>query len=77
MQAVLNAVKNFVQQWWPYLIGLIGGPLGLLVVWVIRHWDDIKGAFSAALNWINDKIVKPVMGRTQGSFAGGASQVLP
>lgn len=42
---VLNIVNGFIG-WirgnWPMLLGIITGPIGLAVIYVIRHWDSIR-----------------------------------
>ncbi|WP_329187052.1 phage tail tape measure protein [Actinacidiphila glaucinigra] len=50
---IWGAIK-FVWDWlkanWPLLLGIITGPIGLAVLWVVKHWDTIRAATSAAWN---------------------------
>jgi hypothetical protein len=46
--AVLGALGNvwgWIKSNWPYLLGMLTGPFGLAVVWVIKHWDTVIGFF--------------------------------
>ncbi|MEV8465158.1 hypothetical protein AB0470_37160, partial [Streptomyces griseosporeus] len=36
------------------------GPIGLAVVYIIKHWDDIKSGISTAWNWIKQYVLFPV-----------------
>ncbi|MHB8182865.1 MAG: phage tail tape measure protein [Candidatus Desulforudaceae bacterium] len=47
-------IKDFLVQWWPYLLGALAGPVGLLVAFVFRNWDEIKERTSAIWNGIRD-----------------------
>jgi hypothetical protein len=48
LHAVLAAIQ-FVWGWvkknWPYLLGMLGGPFGLAVVFILRHWKQVKTFF--------------------------------
>ncbi|MFJ5217164.1 phage tail tape measure protein [Streptomyces sp. NPDC088354] len=35
-------VINFVKTHWPLLLALLAGPIGLAVLWVVKHWTAIK-----------------------------------
>jgi len=53
--AVWNALKfafNWAKQNWPLLVGILGGPIGLAVAFIITHWDTVKNAFISAFNWV-------------------------
>ncbi|MEV8464839.1 hypothetical protein AB0470_35435, partial [Streptomyces griseosporeus] len=47
-----SAVLSWVKQNWPWILGALAGPIGLAVVYIIKHWDDIKSGISTAWNWI-------------------------
>lgn len=64
---VIGTVVGFVKDHWGLLVSIIGGPMGLIVVQVIKHWDTIRGAVSAAVDF--------VVGEAKG-FAKFASQVI-
>ncbi|MDX5563771.1 hypothetical protein PYK79_10950 [Streptomyces sp. ID05-04B] len=56
----VNAVLDWVKQYWPYLVGALGGPMGVAVVYIVRHWDSIKAAFSSSWEWIKRWVVNPI-----------------
>ena len=45
-QDAVNTVWNWLKTNWPYVLGILTGPIGLAVVWVIKHWDTVKDYFS-------------------------------
>lgn len=47
----VGAIAQFVKTKWPYIIGAMAGPIGLLVVYVIRHFRQILGFFKRAAKW--------------------------
>jgi phage-related protein len=54
-KAVLGAIKavwNWVRSNWPLLLAILGGPIGLAVALIIKHWDKIKGGAQTALDTI-------------------------
>ncbi|MEU6347232.1 phage tail tape measure protein [Streptomyces sp. NPDC046977] len=40
--AAVSWVINFVKSHWPLLLALLAGPIGLAVLWVVKHWTAIK-----------------------------------
>lgn len=51
--AVVGAVKtaiDWVKNNWPLLLAILTGPIGLAVLWIVRHWDEIKAAFKSAFD---------------------------
>ena len=52
MKAVEVDVWNWIKANWPLLLGIITGPIGLAVVEIIKHWDDVKKGFQDAINAI-------------------------
>lgn len=48
----VNAVWSWIKSNWPYILGVLTGPVGLAVVFIIRHWDQVKGATSALGSFI-------------------------
>jgi phage-related protein len=50
------AVWDWIKTNWPYLLGIIAGPIGLAVGWVIKHWDTVKQgtitAWHAVVNFV-------------------------
>ncbi|MFF9625384.1 hypothetical protein [Streptomyces griseosporeus] len=55
-----SAVLSWVKQNWPWILGALAGPIGLAVVYIIKHWDDIKSGISTAWNWIKQYVLFPV-----------------
>lgn len=46
---ILGAIKgawNWVKRNWPLILGILTGPVGLAVLFVVRKWDSIVGYFS-------------------------------
>lgn len=52
IQTAITVVWNWIKSNWPLLLGILTGPIGLAVLAIVKHWDDIKNAFSAAWNFI-------------------------
>jgi hypothetical protein len=47
---VTNAILatwNWIKKNWPYLLGMLTGPFGLAVAWIILHWDQVVGFVKA------------------------------
>jgi hypothetical protein len=53
-------VLDWVKGHWPWLLGALGGPIGLAVVVIIKHWDAIKAGMKTAWDWILKNIVHPI-----------------
>ena len=51
-ETVWNAIKQFFIDWWPYILGIFTGGIGLLVAWIIDNWDTIKAKTLAIWNAI-------------------------
>jgi hypothetical protein len=51
----IGFVVDFVKEHWGLLVTLILGPLGFVLVQVIKHWDGIKSAIGSAISWVVDK----------------------
>jgi hypothetical protein len=45
-RAVVDAVLGFVKKHWPLLVGILTGPIGLAVIYIIRNWDRVVRFFS-------------------------------
>lgn len=41
---------------WPLLLAILTGPIGLAVLAIVKHWDDIKAGFTAVKDWIVDRV---------------------
>lgn len=66
---VKNAVADvfdWVKGHWPLLLGILAGPIGLAVSWILTHLGTVKGWFSTIIGWfktawkaVKDAIVWP------------------
>jgi hypothetical protein len=60
LPAAFQASLTWVKQNWPWLVGALGGPMGLAVVAILKHWGSIKQGFSDAWDWIKRWVVSPI-----------------
>ncbi|MEU3613533.1 hypothetical protein ABZ725_14615 [Streptomyces sp. NPDC006872] len=60
LPGAFQTALNWVKRNWPWIVGALGGPMGLAVVAVIKHWDSIKGAFSSGWDWIKRNVFSPI-----------------
>ncbi|MFF1655802.1 transglycosylase SLT domain-containing protein [Streptomyces sp. NPDC058255] len=51
---------DWVKTHWPWIAGALGGPVGLGVVYVIKHWDNIKKGISDAWSAIKRNVLSPI-----------------
>lgn len=59
-ETIWNAVKSFLVNWWPILVGLLAGPIGILVALIIKNWDSIKANTIAVWNNIKSAVSNTV-----------------
>lgn len=52
---IIEAVVGFVKDHWGLLVSIIGGPLGIIVVQVIKHWDKVKAVTLILASYVIDK----------------------
>lgn len=52
-----SAVWNWIKTNWPLLLAIVTGPIGLIVLYVVRHWDQIKSATVAAFTAVKNFFV--------------------
>jgi phage-related minor tail protein len=45
VKAAAVGVFHWIKSNWPYLLGMLAGPFGLAVVWILKHWDTVVGFF--------------------------------
>jgi TP901 family phage tail tape measure protein len=57
IQSAISAVWNWIKDNWPYLLGIITGPIGMAVVLIVKHWDTIVDAAKTVLTAIRDFFV--------------------
>ncbi|MFH8804048.1 hypothetical protein ACH4F6_31420 [Streptomyces sp. NPDC017936] len=58
--SIFNAVLSWVKRNWPWILGALTGPIGLAVVAIIKHWDNIKAGFQAAWDWLKKWVLNPI-----------------
>jgi hypothetical protein len=44
--AAAKGTWNWIKRNWPYILGILTGPIGLAVVYVVKHWDSVVAYFS-------------------------------
>jgi hypothetical protein len=52
MKTATKAVWDWIKNNWPYLLGIILGPIGIAAALIYKHWDTIKNGAKAAVDWI-------------------------
>jgi phage-related protein len=55
-----RSVLDWVRRNWPWIAGALGGPVGLGVVYVIKHWDEMKKHISSVWDWIKRWVFGPI-----------------
>ncbi|WP_369190157.1 phage tail tape measure protein [Streptomyces sp. R08] len=55
-----QTVLSWVKKNWPWILGAITGPIGLAVVYVIKHWDQISQGFADGWQWMKDHVFYPI-----------------
>lgn len=49
---IINGFMDWLKANWPLVLAIITGPIGLVVLAIVKNWDTIKAAFQAALDFI-------------------------
>lgn len=52
VQGIFMGVLDFIKNNWEMIISIILGPLGIVIALVVTHFDTIKNAFMAVVNFI-------------------------
>lgn len=55
-----SATVKWVKDHWPLILGIITGPIGLATLFVIRHWDQIRGGIADAWKSIKSHTLTPM-----------------
>lgn len=50
----VSFVIEFVKTNWPLLIGILLGPIGIVVSLIIKNFDTIKGVIGGAIDWVRN-----------------------
>lgn len=70
---VWGGIKNFLKNNWDKILAIMGGPLGIITLLVIRNWDKIKAFTHRIWTSIRDTIAGIATGikdRVVGAFTG-------
>jgi hypothetical protein len=54
MKTAAKAVWDWIKDNWPYLAGILLGPIGLAAAAIYKHWDTIWGGIQAVWHWIRN-----------------------
>src|SRR4029077_9010349 len=49
---IVDSVINWVKAHWPLILAIMTGPVGLAVLFIVKHWDQITAAVSKAIDWV-------------------------
>ena len=67
--SAIGWIVDFVKDHWQLLLGIIGGPLGIIIGLVIKNFDTIKAVIGTAMDVIGkaisfawNNVIKPVFG---------------
>ncbi|MFG2352575.1 transglycosylase SLT domain-containing protein [Streptomyces sp. NPDC048521] len=55
-----QTVLTWVKKNWPWILGALSGPIGLAVVYIIKHWDAITSGISDAWTAIKKNTLYPI-----------------
>ena len=75
IKSAASSVADFFAEWWPLMLAIATGGIGLIVYALVSHWDTIKAGFSAAWQWIGDT-VGGAIGTIAGTITGTLNTVL-
>jgi hypothetical protein len=59
------AAFSWIKANWPLLLAILTGPIGLAVLFIVKHWDTIKAAAGTVITWIGrtwDSMVRGIRG---------------
>lgn len=51
-----STVFDWLKEHWPLVLAILTGPIGLAVIAIVKHWDDIKSAFSHGIQAAIDAV---------------------
>lgn len=51
----VNAVWSWIKDHWPLILSILTGPIGAAVIFIVRHWDQIKSAAGSVVGFVRDK----------------------
>lgn len=56
IKSIFAAIGDFFATYWPYAIGLLMGPVGLIVGFIVDNWEAIRSAVVSKATAIWDKV---------------------
>lgn len=54
IQGAINNVINWIKANWPLLLGILMGPIGIAVAWIIQNFDKVQAFISGVWNGIKN-----------------------
>lgn len=70
----VNWVLGFLKAKWPWIIGILTGPVGLAVVAIAKNWTKIKSGASSVVDWI--KGIPGKIGKLGSKFGAAGKELL-
>ncbi|WP_316740452.1 phage tail tape measure protein [Streptomyces sp. MK7] len=70
-----HTVLAWVSTNWPWILGALTGPIGLAVVWIVKHWDQVRAGFSAVWSAIKSTVLYPIRDFFTVTIPGWASSM--
>ncbi|MET7746157.1 transglycosylase SLT domain-containing protein [Streptomyces sp. NPDC005385] len=58
--AVFRVLLDWVKRNWPWILGALTGPIGLAVVYIVKHWGQIRKGISDAWGAIKRTTLYPI-----------------
>ena len=55
-----HTVIDWIKRNWPWIAGALGGPVGLGVVYVLKHWGEMRDGISGIWSWMKKWIFSPI-----------------
>lgn len=74
----VKAAASFAFDWikknWPYLLGILTGPIGLAVLAIVKNWDKIKEGAAAVVEFV--KGIPGKLGDLAGKFGNAGKDLI-
>ncbi|MFC8731566.1 hypothetical protein ACFT5B_03815 [Luteimicrobium sp. NPDC057192] len=56
IKGAVSTAFGWVKKNWPLLLGILTGPIGLAVVFIVQHWQTVKEKLKAGYDWIKRNV---------------------
>ena len=73
LPGAFRSVLTWVKSNWPWILGFLTGPIGLAVVYIVKHWDAVRDGFAAGWLAIKQTVLFPVRDFFTKTIPGWAS----